>query len=118
DESLAPWRLARHVAQTASTGGFGTLHLRTLPGNGPDARLRERTHRLRTAPFQGDLDPDFCLAPAFSCPVRRRTAPLLARFLAAGLRPPPGASAFGQHRQKLSKDCLLTPSAKSGAMGP
>jgi hypothetical protein len=31
---------------------------------------------------------------------------------------PPTLSAMGQNRQKLGNNCLLTPSARSGRMGP
>lgn len=32
--------------QTARASWLGTLHLRSVPGCGPDARLRKRAHRL------------------------------------------------------------------------
>jgi len=46
--------------------------------------------RLRTAIFQGGLEPEFCLAPAFSRPIRRGT--------------PLGVS---QNRQKLQEFLLV-----------
>ena len=54
--------------------------------------------RLRTAIFQGGLEPEFCLAPAFSRPIRRGT--------------PLGVS---QNRQRLQK-FLLVRLAKSGKL--
>ncbi len=34
------------------------------------------------------------------------------------LNAPPTLSAMGQNRQKLGNNCLFTPSARSGRMGP
>ena len=49
-----------------------------------------------------------CPAPASSGPVYPGIALPLAHFLAAGTLPPAQASALGQQRQKLGKNCRRT----------
>ena len=64
------------------------------------------------------MEPDFCLALAFSCPVHRKTAPLLAHCLAVRPLPPAHAIEVKPKPPENGKNCLLPPSAKSGRMGP
>jgi hypothetical protein len=83
------------------------IHHSSFP---PPPGLRECANRLRTTLFQGGLEPGFCLAPAFSCPARRRTAPLFAHCLAVAPLPP--ANAIGanpkpsENRQNFPVDAL------------
>jgi hypothetical protein len=72
---------------------------------------------LRTVVFQAGLKAGFCPAMASSGPVCPGIALLLAHGLAARPLPPANDPALGEHRQKLGKNCLLTPSARSGRMG-
>src|ERR1035441_6291387 len=99
----------------------GTALQEVVWGCGPDARLRKRADRLRGALWQAGWG-GLCLAAGFS-----RVGQGRAGFAAAEFPPAPPARAatarqrdpeVGEHREKLGKLCLLTPSARAGRMGP
>ena len=72
---------------------------------------------MRTAIWEGGLEPDFCLALAFSCPVHCKTAPLLAHCLAVRPLPPVHAIEVKPKPPENGKNCLLTPSASLAESG-
>ena len=130
EDPSPPRRLARPARLSAAAsaqagrpvpaGCHRALHLRTVSGCGPAARLRKRADRLRGALWQAGWGGGFGLAAGFSRVGQGRGGLAAAQFPPA----PPARAASPRQRPcawrtppDLCKKCLLTPSARSGRMG-
>jgi len=102
------------ASRSAATGRLGPLHLRTLPGRGPNARLRKCAHRLRTAAARSGARAGRAGALPFSGVGKSR---LLAPsgILRPGLPTTRlNAAARGHSHPKANYNCLLTSRPRFG----